>query len=106
MTVIEPTVGGDAGSAFSRFYCEQFTRIARLAFVLVGDSGEAEELAQEALSRVQPAFSDLDAPVAYTRTVLMNLVKRRQSRDARRRAAEAAATGPVSVTSGARELST
>jgi RNA polymerase sigma factor (sigma-70 family) len=104
VTVIEPTVGGDAEAAFSRFYCEQFDRFARLAFVLVGDGGDAEELAQEALSRVQPAFSDLGAPVAYTRTVLMNLVKHRQGRDSRRRAAEAAATGPDSIASGAREL--
>ena len=104
MTVIEPTVERDAEAAFARFYCEQFDRFARLAFVLVGGAGEAEELSREALSRIQPAFSDLGAPVAYTRTVLMDLVRNRRARDARRRAAEAAASSPLPATSGALEL--
>jgi RNA polymerase sigma-70 factor (sigma-E family) len=104
VTVIEPTVGGDAAAAFSRFYCQQFDRLARLAFVLVGDAVEAEDLVQETLTRVQPAFPGLNAPVAYARTVLMNLVKHRHARDARRRQAEAAATIPDAVNSSAREL--
>jgi RNA polymerase sigma-70 factor (sigma-E family) len=85
---------GTSTDEFARFYSEQFDRMVRLAYLLVGTSSDAEELTQEALSRVQPNFERLDAPVAYARTVLFNLAKRHRSRAARRRLAEAAVARP------------
>lgn len=105
MRVIEATARGESeGADFDQFYRDQFDRIARLAFVIVGDQCLAEELAQEALSRVQPGFDRLRAPVAYTRTVLMNLVKKHRGREARRRAAEAASGSLDAVSPEAAEL--
>jgi RNA polymerase sigma factor (sigma-70 family) len=100
-----PSLDEGSAEAFEGFYRGQFVRMARLALLLVGDRSVAEELAQEALSRVQPRFDALEAPAAYTRTVVVNLAKRHRGRDARRRAAEArSADAAEAVSSGAREL--
>lgn len=77
---------GGGGDAFGRFYEGLFPQLARVAWLLTGDAGCSEDLAQEALARTQAAFGRLDAPGAYARTVLVNLCKRHRTRSARRAA--------------------
>lgn len=60
-------------TAFVRTHGDSLLRYARL---LVPDAVEAEDLLQTALVRVSRHWSDgLDAPVAYVRTILVNLAK-------------------------------
>jgi RNA polymerase sigma-70 factor (sigma-E family) len=74
---------------FERFYRAQFTRLARLAWLLTGEAATSEDLAQEALARTQVAFEQLDTPAAYARTVLVNLCRGHRRRAARQRVVEA-----------------
>jgi RNA polymerase sigma-70 factor (sigma-E family) len=85
--ITEHSVEPAGAAAFDAFYREQFDRMARLAYLLTGDSAAAEDLAQEALSRVQGRFDRLNSPVAYIRTTLVNLCKRHRGDRARERVA-------------------
>ena len=74
--------GVEEGSiAFENFYRQQFSGMARLGVVMTGNPSLGEDLAQEAFVRVQPRFTQLDAPLAYTRKVLINLCKRPSNRN-------------------------
>jgi RNA polymerase sigma-70 factor (sigma-E family) len=100
----EPSVVGPRHDTFDGFFRDQFERAARLAFLLTGEPDGAEDLAQEALSRVQPIFARLENPCAYLRTVLVNLCRRHRGRRARERLAGGAVTFSESVSPEAREL--
>jgi RNA polymerase sigma-70 factor (sigma-E family) len=73
-------------ASFDAFYRASYLSIARLATVLSGDAADADDLAQEAFLRTQPRFDGLDSPIAYTRTVLVNLCRERHRRESRWRA--------------------
>ena len=85
--VVEPAVAGDDESSFAAFYALRFDRAARLAFLLTGDPSGSEDIAQEALSRLQPGFDRIEMPGAYLRTVVVNLCKRHGAEQARQRTA-------------------
>jgi RNA polymerase sigma factor (sigma-70 family) len=104
VSAIERTVIEGSDESFTHFYRSEFDRLARLAFVLTSDSSLAEELAQEALTRVQPVFARLESPTAYARTVLLNLLKKHRVGEARRRERELAAARPDHELPEAREL--
>jgi RNA polymerase sigma factor (sigma-70 family) len=89
---------------FARFYSGGFERAARLAFLLTGDSDGSEDIAQEALCRIQPRFASLDHPWAYLRTVVVNLCKRHGIEQARQRSARARIGLPRVETPRAHEL--
>lgn len=60
---------------FREFFDAEFRPLRRLAYLLVGDWGEAEDLAQEAMVRTYRAWSRIterERPAAYARTVLVN----------------------------------
>lgn len=65
-------------------YRDQYEASVRLAHLLTGDRGRAEELAQDAFVRIAPKLGAVDNPAGYLRTVLVNLC-----RDAGRRTARA-----------------
>jgi len=65
-------------------YREHYEPVVRLAHVLLGDRGRAEELAQDAFVRIAPRLGAIENPAGYLRTVLVNLC-----RDDGRRAARA-----------------
>ena len=94
---IAGSVEEQRNEVFALFFEDQIDRMGRVAFLLVGDVDLAEDLAQEALSKVQPVFGGLDSPVAYTRAVLLNLVKAYWRREQRRRVAEVRAVTPAQV---------
>ena len=61
---------------FTAFVREHGDGLLRFARLLVPDAVEAEDLLQTALLRLSRRWSSgLDAPVAYTRTTLVNLAK-------------------------------
>ena len=59
---------------FLDFFADEFWSLRRLGFLLTGDWGEAEELAQEAMARTFAAWSRVRhrQPAAYARKVLLN----------------------------------
>lgn len=60
---------------FGDFFQAEFRPLRRLGFLLTGDWGEAEDLAQEAMVRTYKAWSRIangDRPGAYARACLVN----------------------------------
>jgi RNA polymerase sigma-70 factor (sigma-E family) len=60
---------------FLDFFADEFWSLRRVGFLLTGDWGEAEELAQEAMARTFAAWSRVrgyDRPAAFARRVLLN----------------------------------
>ncbi|NLA35792.1 MAG: hypothetical protein GX868_08895 [Actinobacteria bacterium] len=76
---------------FDEFYRAEYAQLARLAYTLCGVRSEAEEFAQEALTRTFANWSTvatLERPDAWSRRVLINDVigrSRRNATDRRRR---------------------
>jgi RNA polymerase sigma-70 factor (sigma-E family) len=73
----------DDREAFSAFVAGSYRSLVRTAFLLVGDTGHAEDLVQSALMRTLRAWSRLRAPeaaTAYTRTTLVRLAGRWRDR--------------------------
>ena len=101
---VEPAVAGDDESSFAAFYELSFERAARLAFLLTGDPSGSEDIAQEALSRIQPGFDRIEMPSAYLRTVVVNLCKRHGADQARQRTTREQLGGPGVQDPEGREL--
>jgi len=57
---------------FDSLYRDQYSRMVRLAFVLVDTQEEAEEVAQDAFAAVLPRFRRLTNPEAYLRGCVLN----------------------------------
>ncbi len=64
------TAGG-----FDGFYESRWHGAVRLGHAIVGSVNVAEEIAQEAFVRVYSAWTDLESPDAFLRTVLVNLCR-------------------------------
>lgn len=74
-----------AHADFEAFARATTPRLLRTAYLLVGDSGHAEDLVQTTLERTARRWRSAQAaPVAYARAVLVNLVKDRARHRARR----------------------
>lgn len=58
--------------AFEAFYREQWADAVRLAHLLTGVDAVAEDLAQEAFTRVERRWAAVDNGPAYLRTALVN----------------------------------
>jgi RNA polymerase sigma-70 factor (sigma-E family) len=86
----EPAVHG-ADEAIDALYREHHLGIVRLAFILTGDAGVAEEVVQEAIVRVWRSWDkirDTEAARAYLRKTVVNLCRsslRRKSLELRHR---------------------
>src|SRR6266498_4041840 len=68
-------MAGDDDREFLDFFADEFWSLRRIGFLLTGDWGEAEELAQEAMARtfaVWPRVRGYDRPAAFARKVLLN----------------------------------
>jgi RNA polymerase sigma-70 factor (sigma-E family) len=65
----------DHDREFLDFFADEFWSLRRVGFLLTGDWGEAEELAQEAMVRTfaaWPRVRHYQQPAAYARKVLLN----------------------------------
>jgi RNA polymerase sigma-70 factor (sigma-E family) len=78
----------DAERAFRRFFEQHHADLSRLAYLVTGESGVADDLAADAFvevwrhwERVQAA----DSPVAYARGIVTNLARQWIKRQARER---------------------
>jgi RNA polymerase sigma-70 factor (sigma-E family) len=72
-------------ASFEAFVESRSTALLRLAYLLTGDRGHAEDLLQTALLRTLRRWSSArDAPEAYTRRVLVNLSRDRIRGQSRR----------------------
>jgi len=85
----EITVSQERGSRLSELYAAHAPRAGRLAYVLTGDPDLAEDLAQEAFSRLivrLPGLRNPDAIDAYLRRSIVNLCRKHWRRLGRERA--------------------
>ncbi len=74
---------GEAGltpSDFADFYRHAWPGAVRLAGLLTQDARVAEDLAQEAFTRVLPKWSQVENPNAYLRAAVVNACRSWQSR--------------------------
>jgi RNA polymerase sigma-70 factor (sigma-E family) len=58
--------------SFEQLYKREYDPMLRIAFLLVGSEGTAEEIVQDAFVRVHGRFSRLDSPGGYLRTSVVN----------------------------------
>jgi DNA-directed RNA polymerase specialized sigma24 family protein len=79
-------VGPRPTAAFDEFYADRFADAARLALLLTGDESVAEDLAQDAFTRLRPRFDALDAPWPYLRASVVNACRSHHRRRIRERA--------------------
>jgi RNA polymerase sigma-70 factor (sigma-E family) len=87
---MEVTARGGGGPApaepdlFDDFFRATYVGAVRLAHLLTGDRWSAEDIAQEAYSRLHPRYAELDRPAAYLRVSLVNAAQsyhRRRGRE-------------------------
>lgn len=67
-------------AGFDAFYRAHHPRVVAMAYALVGDLGEAQDLAQEAFCRLWrrwDAVAPHEQPAAWTRQVVVNLARSR-----------------------------
>lgn len=83
--VVYPIVHRDLSPDFERFVLDRSTRLLRIAVLLVGDRGHAEDLVQTTLLRLANRWRSIrEHPEAYARQVLVNLTRDHWRRTARR----------------------
>ena len=66
--------------AFESFFQDTYPRLARACYLLTGGAAEAEDLAQEAMSRAYERWdrvSKMDSPEGYVYRIAMNLNRKR-----------------------------
>jgi RNA polymerase sigma-70 factor (ECF subfamily) len=75
-----PRVPPDEEPTFQTFFTTHYERLARALFLLCGDAGEAEDLAQEAMVRVYERWSrvsEMSSPEGYLYRTALNLHRSR-----------------------------
>ncbi len=77
--------------SFDEFFVDRFAELSRLAFLLTGSSGAAEEIAQDACEQVFRRWDDVTHPRAYARVAVVNGARAWGRRRARRVASSAEA---------------
>jgi RNA polymerase sigma-70 factor (sigma-E family) len=83
---------------FDDFYRSEYPGMVRLAASLTGDVDRAEDVVQDAFSRMHRRFPSLDRPGGYLRTAVVNLCKDQQRRGVlEHREASRPASGTLSL---------
>jgi len=72
-------------SSFDDFYRSQYPQTVRLAYALLGWTNSAEDIVQEAFSRVWERFADIENPGGFVRAIVVNLCRDAQRRQGRER---------------------
>jgi RNA polymerase sigma factor (sigma-70 family) len=70
--------------SFDAFFGDRFAELSRLAFLLTGSSGSADEIAQDACEQVLRRWGDITHPRAYARVAVVNGARAWGRRRARR----------------------
>jgi RNA polymerase sigma-70 factor (sigma-E family) len=101
----EPAADHDEdGARFEAFFSSAWPGAVRLAALLTQDRAAAEELAQDAFTRMFRTWAEVENPEAYLRTVLVNTCHNWRRRAGVREAKLPLLAGAPSVELGAREL--
>jgi RNA polymerase sigma-70 factor (sigma-E family) len=77
-------VGRKSWSAFDEFVRVHGDSLIRLAYVLGGDRGRAEDATQEALTRLYLRWGRIDDPLPYARRCVVNATADHRRRSGRR----------------------
>jgi RNA polymerase sigma-70 factor (sigma-E family) len=83
----ETNGSGADSAAFDELYRSTYAATVRLAHLLTGDQWTAEDIAQEAYTRVHARLASIDNPAAYLRVSVVNAAHshhRRRGREERR----------------------
>ncbi len=67
-----PADGDPRAEDFREFVQAKYAKLLRIAFLLVGDPDEAEDVLQAALLAVLPRWRKMDHPEAYVRATMVN----------------------------------
>jgi len=73
----------DAGGSFAEFFSDGYPRLVRAVLPATRDLGVAEEVSQEAMTRVFARWGrvrQLDSPIGYAYVVAINVNRRRSRR--------------------------
>jgi RNA polymerase sigma-70 factor (ECF subfamily) len=73
----------DPGRSFEGFFRDEYSRLGRALFLLIGDTAEAEDVAQEAMVRVLERWdrvAAMDSPTGYLYSTALNLHRSRLRR--------------------------
>jgi len=80
-----PTDGAARVTTFEMLFEREHSKVARMAFLMLGRTGEAEEVAQEAFTELLLRWGSIDNPEGFVRTVAVNrcrdIGRRRTVRD-------------------------
>lgn len=82
MTIVEPSGSQPADLDLARLYADHRASMTRLAHAITGSNAVAQEVVQDAFLRMSGA-RDVREPVAYLRTVVVNLSRTALRRGAR-----------------------
>ena len=96
---------GRKRAGFDEFAAEHSAGLIKLAFMVSGDRGRAEDAAQEALIRAYQRWPRLDNPLAYSRRVVVNATRDEWRRSQRALRADDAA-GRLALMEGVDDLET
>jgi RNA polymerase sigma factor (sigma-70 family) len=80
---------------FAAFCREEYGGAVRLAHLLTGSNDAADDIAQIAMTRLYGRFGELDRPVAYLRTTIVNLSRNWHRSEYRRQRALNRTHSPV-----------
>lgn len=97
-TTARPTDETASPSSFDVFYRAHYAWAVNVAYLLTDDRGVAEDLVQDAFSRMHSRFADLDNPGAFLRVCVVNASRswhRRRRREDRRLQSTAQPSPPV-----------
>jgi RNA polymerase sigma factor (sigma-70 family) len=89
---------GDVSSEpqlFEAVYCSSRLALTRLAYLLVGDRSEAEDIVQNAFSSAFPQWDAINEPAAYLRRAVINGANDFHRRSFRRATTAASITGSI-----------
>ncbi len=70
----------ETAASVTALFEAEYTRLCRLAFLLTGDHGRAEEIVMEAFVRSLTTWRTVREPAAYVRRAVVNLCSNRRRR--------------------------
>ena len=72
MRLAKRPAGETVEHRIDRLFREQYPKMVRLAYSIIGDEGQAEEIVQDGFMDVYRSFAELREPAAYLRVCVVN----------------------------------
>lgn len=81
IVAVDPRLIADGGAdSIGAVFAAEYPRLCRLAYLLTGDTGRAEEIVMEAFVRSMSRWGSVREPEAYVRRAVINLCRNRRRR--------------------------